>query len=282
MSASGAGAAKPLPPVKGSPRRNSGSPRRPASRGSTFSGRPHSVSAKARYVTSPRRSSRVFKGALQPHTPAFDRPEDTKPGPGQYAPSNSIGKQVYSSRRNASQFSFGTGTRDAYHRQFLTKELQAHMSNGNTAGVDFMVNSSVGKMVESKKETFPSFSFGTAPRDQYTRSFITKEIQARMPGKNTAGVDFVTADSSLSKKTDSRKTTAPSFGFGTSPRLQYERMYFNKAQQKLMVQTTTAKVDFVDASAGFGKKHDSRKSTAPSYGFGTAERGHRERMAMAM
>lgn len=213
----------------------------------------------------------------QPHAPPEDREEDRGPGPGQYGTKVAFGTQAQSNRTTAAKFSFGTARRDAYSRQFLNPDLQKHMSNPATAGVDFIAPTGVGKMIESKKATAPSFSFGTAPRQQYLRSFISKGMQSRMPGRNTTNVDFIDADSSLGKKSNSKKASSASFSFGTQPRGAYERQYLSKGHQATMVRDTTATVDFIDKRSSFGGMQESRKGTAPSFGFGTSERGHRVR-----
>jgi hypothetical protein len=53
------------------------------------------------------------------------------------------------------------------------------MPSTATSKVDFIERGAMGKMAESKRATSPSFSISRAPRDQYQKSFVSKEAQAR-------------------------------------------------------------------------------------------------------
>ena len=64
--------------------------------------------------------------------------------------------------------------------QFITEAHQAHMPSTETKKVDFIQRGSIGKMAESKRATSPSFSISRAPRDEYLKSFMSKEAQVRL------------------------------------------------------------------------------------------------------
>ena len=82
------------------------------------------------------RTSPRFMGPIQPHSSRRPPPVIT-PGPGSYDTPTSIGKQSSSSRPSSPRYSFGSGKRETFAKQFVTEELASKNPRTLTATIDF-------------------------------------------------------------------------------------------------------------------------------------------------
>lgn len=142
------------------------------------------------------------------------------PGPGNYEPSKSTGKQSDSRKKTQSQWSFDKAKRDAYETQFLTASHQAKMPSRTTKDVDYTPvesKSSCGKMALSTKRTSANYKFGTQKRDGPNNMYLSKEHQCKTVQLTTQNVGYTGKVNLLSESTASYKQS-PQYGFGTGGR----------------------------------------------------------------
>ena len=87
------------------------------------------------------------------------------PAVGTYGVIGSVGKQPLSVKRTASSAKFGTGTRDAIKKTFISKEHEKVSYGLNSPGpVTANARSSMGNQTQSVKLSAPGWGFGTEQR----------------------------------------------------------------------------------------------------------------------
>mmetsp|Transcript_15967 Transcript_15967/g.22056 ORF Transcript_15967/g.22056 Transcript_15967/m.22056 type:complete len:302 (+) Transcript_15967:277-1182(+) len=108
------------------------------------------------------------------------------PGPGTYALQSSLGAQQLSQKNSASQFKFGTQTRERADKVYLTHAHErALFGQHSPAPNAYTLKSSLGNQLSSKNRTSSNFRFGSADRFSETKNVRDKEggdVPAWTPG----------------------------------------------------------------------------------------------------
>ncbi|KAG2500156.1 hypothetical protein HYH03_001738 [Edaphochlamys debaryana] len=131
------------------------------------------------------------------------------PGPNTYKAHGGIGPMVDSKHSTAPAWRQGTEGR-----------FTGHLSPGRDvpgAGT-YKTYGAIGMQTLSQKKTLPSPKIGTGNRDAFKKIFITKEHEKAAFGENSPGPVTSKAVSAIGPQTLSIKSSAPSWGFGSSKR----------------------------------------------------------------
>ena len=76
-----------------------------------------------------------------------------------------FGPQPLSPRKTAPAFGFGTASRDAFRRQFVSaSQAERSPGVGRSPGAVYDVRGALGKQVHSRRLNAPSFGFGSSRR----------------------------------------------------------------------------------------------------------------------
>ena len=127
---------------------------------------------------------------------------------------STLGTQSESKRSSAPSYGFGSGTRETQEKVFVSQEHSA-LAGGNSCSPGpavYNYRAGVGPQVSDHKESAPQWVFGTDARFGALRK---NDVPA--PGSYGPG------DVSIGVQPNSRRTTVPRYGFGTSTRQQGAR-----------------------------------------------------------
>ena len=95
------------------------------------------------------------------------------PGAGQYIIQSTVGSQADSKKRSMPKFSFGSGTRDASNKLFLSVEHEKGMQGMNSPGpMTSVKTSSMGRQVLSTAPSRNGHAFGMSKRQVYQVSSV--------------------------------------------------------------------------------------------------------------
>ena len=87
------------------------------------------------------------------------------PGPGAYQLQQSVGPQLASTKPSSPMAGFGTGSREAQQKLFISNDHQADLIGKQSPGpATYHVPSGVGKQFLGKSPSMPAWGFGTAAR----------------------------------------------------------------------------------------------------------------------
>lgn len=81
-----------------------------------------------------------------------------------------------------------------------------------------MPRTTFGPQPYSHRKTEPSYGFGGATREQFTKLFVSQEVSKAAPTKDTPGHIYELAPAVGAKQADARKPDLPKWKFGTSSR----------------------------------------------------------------
>eukprot|EP01024_Parvocaulis_polyphysoides_P028180 TRINITY_DN25490_c0_g1_i3.p2 TRINITY_DN25490_c0_g1~~TRINITY_DN25490_c0_g1_i3.p2 ORF type:complete len:270 (-),score=29.72 TRINITY_DN25490_c0_g1_i3:241-1050(-) len=186
------------------------------------------------------------------------------PGPGTYKSYSTLGQQPLSSKENCSTTRFGSGTREAANKQFISADHEKS-SYGQTSpgpGV-YNVSGGIGKQILSQREEAPSWKQPTESRFNY--DFVKR-------AKTVPGAGQYGAIGSVGTQTEARKKSLPKYSFGSSNRDHFKKVFLSKDHEKSQYGANspgpTTGVDF----SGFGGQSISRKKTSERYKFGKSVR----------
>eukprot|EP00217_Crustomastix_stigmatica_P004419 CAMPEP_0183805902 /NCGR_PEP_ID=MMETSP0803_2-20130417/38290_1 /TAXON_ID=195967 /ORGANISM="Crustomastix stigmata, Strain CCMP3273" /LENGTH=295 /DNA_ID=CAMNT_0026050661 /DNA_START=118 /DNA_END=1005 /DNA_ORIENTATION=- len=112
------------------------------------------------------------------------------PGPGTYTAPSSLGLQMTSQRGTAAQFKFGTATRLATQKVYLTHAHEReYLGQHSPAPNAYKLNSSLGVQQSSRNLSAPNFKFGSADRFSEIRTTSNKlPAKFSSPGPGSYGV----------------------------------------------------------------------------------------------
>lgn len=122
-----------------------------------------------------------------------------------------------------------------------------------------MLRSSLGKQVQSERETSAIWGFGTSGRDAASKIYISREFDKILPGNNSQGPVYK-AYASIGPQPESKYQSLPAPGFGSAARS--ERLDKNGVPGP----------GAYECDASIGPTLDSRRESAPRTVFGTASR----------
>lgn len=175
-----------------------------------------------------------------------------------------FGKQPLGGRQSAPSFGFGTGTREHFKKQYASKEQAASDGVQCSPGAVYEVKSGIGKQVNSRNASTPSYGFGSQGRfGKDTRS-----------SKDAPGPGTYRANGAVGKQVDSTKTSMPTFGFGTGSREKAGKMYQSAeaSRTEAGLPKNSPGPGAYTISSGLGKQAASNNETAPMPRFGTEDR----------
>jgi len=183
------------------------------------------------------------------------------PGPGSYENASSIGKQGLSNRSSFPHYGFGTVDRDMASRVFISPQHASSSGAGTTSPGPAAMYSSGSQLAG------PRYGFGTDGR--FNRVDKQHSISGAMPGPGSYN-----GQSMLGSQRSSRINTEPSFGFGSSDREHSSRLFVSELMSKSNAGAFGASPgpSVYTLTPSIGTQATSRGRTAPSWGFGKANR----------
>ena len=105
------------------------------------------------------------------------------PAPGSYTMPSSLGQQSLSKKNSASQFKFGTSTRDSLKKVYITQgHEREYIGFHSPSPNSYRVTSSLGQQWVSRKKSSKNFKFGTADRFSEIRP-IRGNLPVLSPGR---------------------------------------------------------------------------------------------------
>lgn len=188
-----------------------------------------------------------------------------KMGPGPiYDLKSSFGRQDSSKMHSGPLFSFGTA--DRFQKPSADRAKRQTAVPGPGA---YAVPSSIGRMVDSTRESAAQFGFGSSTRDHAAKVFLSAEQAKINFGLNSPGPSAYTARSGVGPQYSSRNETAPIYGFGSEERFRYDFVDRAKKLPGAGQYNTTSAV---------GVQPQSSKKTMPIFGFGSSTRSNRDKV----
>jgi len=182
------------------------------------------------------------------------------PGPGSYDNASSIGKQDLSHRSSFPHYGFGTVDREMAGKVFISSQ-HADASYGQTSP-------GPAAMYSNKTQLGgPRYGFGTDGRFNRLARHLNDSSELPGPGSYSA-------DSTLGSQLSSRLTTQPAFGFGSSEREHTARIFVSDLHSKSSGGAfgSSPGPGVYSQPSSIGTQATSRGRSAPSWGFGKANR----------
>ena len=174
-----------------------------------------------------------------------------------------FGDQVYSKRRSAPRFGFGSSTRAQASKVFMSPE-HAKLAPGfsDAPGPSaYTLRAAVGTQFDGSKASAPQWAFGSSERF----SGNTK------PADQNPGPGAYNIASGVGLQVSSAKHTQPMFGFGTATRDHVAKVFVSEEHNKsLHGDNSPGPVYTLDSAVG--SQLSSRKANQPTWIFGAQER----------
>lgn len=188
------------------------------------------------------------------------------PGP-IYERNAAIGSQPEGLMASAPEWGFGSDQRWGRENR---------STRDNPAPGHYGTQGAIGLQPESKKSTLPRYGFGSSTRDGMERVFVTQEHNKILFGKESPGPSTYMLHPALGNQllshapTGFQRTikngTQPSWVFGKSDRLGASQSSWTPGPGTYKIQSAVA------------SQVSSTKPSRPSFGFGTSNREHREKV----
>jgi hypothetical protein len=199
-----------------------------------------------------------------PRLPKEKSSSSQAPGPGAYPSAAGLGSQKESRRLTVPRAVFGVATRDGESKVWLDDEMMKQYHGKDTPGPNsYAAFQGIGKQVDSKYESLPSWKQGTANR-------FKNKVSAH---DETPGAGHYPTYESLGKQTLSQKQTLPATTIGNGTReIITSKVFLSKEHEKAQFGQFTpgpATANRVDA---IGPQTLSVKASAPRWGFGSGKR----------
>lgn len=169
-----------------------------------------------------------------------------------YRTSTGFGHQQTSNNASSPSFRFG-----------LSKRSDMALESRAPGAGEYKTTSSVGKQVDSTKQTAAKASFGSCSRDDMGKVFISTDHEKINFGLESPGPSQYNAQGAVGKQCLSKKASSPSWKVGTERRFNYDFI-----QRAIGIPGAGQ----YDNTAACGKQILSKKSTLPSIGFGSSSR----------
>mmetsp|Transcript_15449 Transcript_15449/g.39847 ORF Transcript_15449/g.39847 Transcript_15449/m.39847 type:complete len:308 (+) Transcript_15449:95-1018(+) len=183
-----------------------------------------------------------------------------------------FGDQVYSRRRSAPRFGFGSSTRQQQGKVFMsTEHAKLAPPNVATPGAGtYAVRAAVGPQCDGSKASAPMWAFGKGER------FGGNE----KPAAQNPGPGAYDVASGVGQQVSSAKQSQPMFGFGSATRDHVKNVYISEEHNKsLHGVNSPGPMYTVDASVGV--QHLSQKGNQPRWVFSAAQRFQYEHVKRA-
>ena len=191
------------------------------------------------------------------------------PGPGQYQAKSSVGNQVYSEKKSAAGFGFGTSQR--FNEAVQEQKRQRNLPAPGT----YRANSSMGHQVNSTQSTGAQVQFGNSLRSQVV---VEKGFEQQFFGLESPGPALYSLQDSQTNFKDNKDgkgmhSTGPSFG--TDPRATDPK---KKNHAEVRAAQVPGPGNYPTPSA-FGPQSASNFPSKPQFGFSTLDRSKERRLA---
>lgn len=137
--------------------------------------------------------------------------------------------------RTSPRYRFPRSNRDEIDKQYVSKGITDRVPPKTTLNVSFINGvSSMGKTIDSTKETQPSFEFSKSDRDVYEKTYMSPEHQARIPNFLTKNADFIDK-SAFGLMSESIRSNTSNYIFETQPRDSDEKIYVDFKKRTIQV-----------------------------------------------
>ncbi|GAQ86871.1 hypothetical protein KFL_003170100 [Klebsormidium nitens] len=214
-------------------------------------------------MDSPERARSVTPSREHNYSPT--RPRSTSPIPAQRSRLKStFGAQPVSTRVNAPTFVFGSSDRAAAAKVFIDSDHSKTSVGLNSPGPVYEVKSSLGRQLESNKESPTYVSFGSAKR-------FGKAREPRTAG-DVPGPGQYQGSSSIGPQVDSRLRSPESVGFGSSTRDNQAKVFMGPDFSKSFFGQDSPGPSSYSAMSSIGSQPLSDHKSPPGWKFGTAGR----------
>ncbi|PNH09263.1 hypothetical protein TSOC_004128 [Tetrabaena socialis] len=184
------------------------------------------------------------------------------PGPGTYEVESGIGPMKESKRSTSPRATFGNATRDQQSKVWLDEELMKTAGGGTSPGPNtYTQPGSIGRMVDSKRNTAPTWRQGTEGR-----------FKDSAPSRDVPGAGTYKTFGAIGNQTMSQKKTLPSPKIGTGQRDAFKKIFISKDHEKSMYGEHSPGPVTSEFVSSIGSQRLSAKTSMPSWGFGTEKR----------
>lgn len=173
-----------------------------------------------------------------------------------------FGTQELSHRPSPPAFGFGSSTRGNASKLFIGAEhAKTYNYGSDTPGPRYNSISAVGTQQEGGKNSNPQWRFGTDERFG-----VRRKAESPGPGAHET-------DSAIGKQLYSARSTFPRYGFGTGGRTQSAKLFISAAHASSDYGAASPGPAYINnCRSSLASETTSEYSSAPKYGFGTAER----------
>ena len=177
---------------------------------------------------------------------------------------SSFGSQPLSVHPSASSFGFGSSSRGAFQRQYLSPEHAMAMGGNNSPGAIYNMLSSISKQPLSNNSTSAKFSFGTAER------IGDKNKQRKNNMKPGPGAYKM--PSSIASQIVSTKKSAASPSFGSSTRDNQQKLFMTTDHEKIHYGRHSPGPSIYQATSCFGIQQNARNRSSPMWRMAKSSR----------
>jgi len=191
------------------------------------------------------------------------------PGPGSHCTDvGSVGRQSSSKRPSSAQYGFGTASRAAANKVFIS---QQHMA-GSAFGAEVFRSPGPASAANKRPASAGySYGFGSEPRFQRVGA-ASNSTAGGAPGPGSYATQKT--DHTFGKQPVSIRETNPLFGFGTATRDDMAQVFVSHdmAKNQQGGRTISPGPGEYKVPQGVGKQKTTRGRPAPAWGFGTSTR----------
>lgn len=188
----------------------------------------------------------------------------TAPGPGAYTLRSTVyGPQLLSGTATAAKAPFGSSTRDHAVKVYQEDADKAYYGLGSPGPCTYKVYSMHGRQLESTKDSSGVTKIGKSQRFDYAEMKRAAE---------TPGAGQYRLRGAVGTQSVSTKKTMPTPRIGTSTRDGAKKQFISTDHEKAQYGENSPGPVTAHMTSSMGRQTLSRKSSRPSYGFGTAKR----------
>ena len=179
---------------------------------------------------------------------------------------SSFGSQPLSVHPSASSFGFGSSSRGAFVRQYLSPEHAQAMGGDNSPGAIYNMLSSISKQPLSNNSTSAKFSFGTAER------IGKKGNKADRKGMMKPGPGAYKMPFSIAAQIVSTKKSAATPSFGSSTRDNQQKLFLTTDHEKIHYGRHSPGPSIYQATSCFGIQQNARNRSSPMWRMSKSSR----------
>ena len=177
---------------------------------------------------------------------------------------SSFGSQPLSVHPSSSSFGFGSSSRGAFQKQYLSPEHAQAMGGNNSPGAVYNMLSSISKQPLSNNSTSAKFSFGTAER--------INPGKLERKGMMKPGPGAYKMPSSISAQIVSTKKSAATPSFGSSTRDNQQKLFLTTDHEKIHYGRHSPGPSIYQATSCFGIQQNARNRNSPMWRMAKSSR----------